>query len=119
MGSTTTFKRGRVVVVDVPFSDFTETKRRPALILSAEVLHSKLPDVIVCPISSQPRYFDRPGPGDQPLRHWKRIGLRHPSTARTSKILSVEKKLVARNLGTLPGEDLQQVEETLRNTLGL
>jgi hypothetical protein len=75
--------------------------------------------VIVCPISSQPRYFGRPGPGDHPLRHWKAIGLRYPSTARLSNLLEVEKKPVKRVLGTLQPDDLARVGQGVRAALGL
>lgn len=68
MPSTTTFRRGQVVVVEVPFSDHSGTKPRPAMIVSADDFHRGLPDIIVCPISSQPRYYNRPGPGDCPLQ---------------------------------------------------
>lgn len=119
MSSTTTFRRGSVVVVEVAFSDLSESKRRPALVVSAESVHRKLPDVVICPISSRPRYFRRPGPGDQPLKHWKAAGLRHPSTVRSSKTLAVDKRIVGRALGELPDEDLRLVDETLRRTFGL
>jgi mRNA interferase MazF len=107
------------VVVEVPFSDLSATKRRPALIVSAEVVHRSLSDVIVCPISSRPRFFARPGPGDEPLRHWKAAGLRYPSTARASKVLAIDKTIVSRILGKLPDDDLRRVEDTLRKVLAL
>ena len=94
-------------------------KRRPALIISTESFHRKLPDVIVCPISSQPRYFERPGPGDVPLGRWEAVGLRYPSSARTSNLLSVEKRLIRRTLGMLHADDLQRVALGLRRALGL
>jgi mRNA-degrading endonuclease toxin of MazEF toxin-antitoxin module len=119
MTSTTTYKRGQVVVVDVSFSDLSAAKRRPALIVSAEGVHRSLSDVVVCPISSQARYFGRPGPGDQPLQNWKSAGLRHPSTVRASKILAVDKKILGRTLGRLSDADLQRIDDTLRRTLDL
>jgi hypothetical protein len=87
--------------------------------MSTERFHRGLSDIIVCPISSQPRYYQRPGPGDHPLAHWKAVGLRHPSTARISNLLAVEKKLVKRVLGTLHDEDLARVADGLREALGL
>jgi mRNA interferase MazF len=119
MSSTTTYSRGRVVVVEVTFSDLSATKKRPAVIVSADAVHRRLTDVVVCPISSRRQYVDRPGPGDQPLRQWKSAGLRHPSAVRASKVLAVDKRIVGRTLGRLSAEDLQRVESTLRLTLAL
>ena len=119
MPSTTIYRRGDVVVVNVPFSGQTGAKPRPALVTSVETFHRKLLDVIVCPISSQPRYYRRPGPGDHPLQHWKAVGLRYPSTVRVSNLLAVEKKLIRRVLGVLHADDLARVEPGLRRALGL
>ena len=44
-----TFVRGDVVVVPFPFSDLTQTKRRPALVLATLTGD----DVILCQITSQ------------------------------------------------------------------
>lgn len=106
-------------MVNVPFGGQTGSKARPALVVSIEAFHQKLLDVIVCPISSQPRYYRKPGIGDHPLEHWKAAGLRHPSTARISNLLAVEKKLIKRALGALHAEDLARVEHGLRKAFGL
>ena len=119
MRSTTTYRRGQVVVVDVPFSDRSGSKPRPAVIVSDEGFHRGLPDLIVCPISSQPRFFRRPGVGDFPLSDWRRVGLRHPSTVRISKILAVDKQIIKRILGALVSPDLTGVERGLRGALRL
>jgi mRNA interferase MazF len=118
MASTTTYERGQVIVVSVPFSDQSGTKPRPALVVSTEAFHAKLPDLIVCPISSQPRFYRRPGPGDCPLRDWRAVGMQHPSTVRISKILAVDKAIIKRPLGTLSAPDLARVEARLRQALG-
>jgi mRNA interferase MazF len=119
MPSTTTYERGQVVVVAVPYSNHSGVKPRPAVIVSTGAFHASLPDVVVCPISSQPRYYRRPGPGDRPLRGWKAVGLRHPSTVRVSKLLAVDKRIITRALGRLAAPDLQSVEDELRRALGI
>jgi mRNA interferase MazF len=119
MPSTTTYERGEVVVVRVPFTGGAGAKRRPALVISVAPFHRRLPDLIVCPISSQPRFYQRPGAGDCPLRSWKAAGLRHPSTARVSNIVAVEKKLIARTPGVLPRDDVSAVLNELRKACGL
>jgi mRNA interferase MazF len=119
MPSTTIYKRGQVIVVNVPFSNHTGIKPRPALVISTDAFHRDLPDLVVCPISSQPRYHRSPGGGDCPLQKWRAVGLRHPSTVRISKILAVDKRIIKRVLGTLSPEDLSQVEKGLRVALDL
>lgn len=119
MASTTTYRRGHVVVVEVPYSDFSGAKRRPALVVSAGAFHRTLPDLIVCPISSQPRVHQSPGPGDLPLTGWRKVGLRHPSTVRISKMLAIDKKIVKKRIGRVANEDLAGVERTVSRALGL
>ncbi len=119
MPSTKIYNRGEVIVVQVPFSNGTGTKPRPALIISDQSFHSALPDLIVCPISSQPRYYSKPGPGDCPLQAWEALSLRYASTVRVSKILSVDKKIIGRKLGTLALPDLARIEHALRAALRL
>lgn len=115
----TTYRRGDVVVVSVVFTGQGASKLRPALVVSQEGFHRKLPDLVVCPISSQPRFFDKPGPGDRPLRRWKALGLRHPSTVRISNIVAVEKGIIKRLLGRAHADDLAEVEQGLREAFGL
>jgi mRNA-degrading endonuclease toxin of MazEF toxin-antitoxin module len=119
MPSTTTYRRGQVVVVNVPYSDRSGVKPRPALVISTEKFHGGLPDVIVCPISSQPRFYRRPGPGDCPLRNWPSVGLRYPSTVRVSKILAVDNQIARRSMGSISGPDLARVVATVRLALDL
>lgn len=89
------------------------------MVVSADAFHHDLPDVIACPISSQPRYYRRPGPGDCPLQEWRVVGLRHPSTVRISKLLAIDKRIIRRTLGRASPQDLSRVEVALRRALDL
>lgn len=108
-----------MVVVSVPFSDQAGAKLRPAVVVSPESSHRRLRDVILCPVSSQPRYFEKPGPGDRPLAKWKAAGLRYPSTARVSNIVAVDRSLIRRLLGKLASDDLRNLDSALREALAL
>src|SRR5260370_34019476 len=119
MSSTTIYRRGQVVVVNVPFTGHAGAKPRPALVLSTDTFHRHLPNLIVCAISSQQRFYNRPGGGDHPLRHWKNLGLRHPSTARLSNLMAVEKRLIKRALAPLHVDDLARIEQGLRKVFNL
>ena len=119
MPSTTTYDGGEVVVVNVLFSSQSGFKPRPAVVVSTNNFHRDLPDVIVCPISSQPQHYAQPGSGGCPLVHWKGVGLRYPSTVRVSNIVAVEKTIIKRVLGMLSDDDLDQVRKRLRHAFGL
>jgi mRNA-degrading endonuclease toxin of MazEF toxin-antitoxin module len=119
MPSTTIYRPGQVVVVNVPFTGQQGSKPRPALVVSVAKFHRDLLDVVVCPVSSQPRYQTRPGPGDHRIEHWKTVGLKHPSSVRISNILAVDKKLIKRLLGTLHTEDYARVRVGLREAFGI
>jgi hypothetical protein len=91
------------------------SKLWPALVASVEAFHRR----DLGSDQHQPRYHQKPGPGDYPLEHWKAVGLRHPSRARISNLLAVERKLIKSALGTLPAEDLARIEQGLRKAFGL
>ncbi len=119
MASTTTYKPGQVVIVNVPFSNHSGVKPRPALVVSVEVFDRGLLDILDCPVSSQPRYYRNPGEGDIPLGHWQKPGLHYPSTVRISKLLSIDKQVIKGVLGSLSRQDFVLVKEGLREALGL
>jgi mRNA interferase MazF len=53
MPSTTSYKRGDIILVAFPFTDLTSTKQRPALVVSSDALNATSGDVLVAAISSQ------------------------------------------------------------------
>ena len=53
MPSTISYKRGDVVLVPFPFTDFSSSKQRPALVVSADGLNATRDDVLVAAITSQ------------------------------------------------------------------
>lgn len=101
MPSTTTFSRGQVIVVNVPYSNHSGVKPRPALVVSAEAFHRDISDLIVCPISSQPRSYRRPGPGTIHFMSGARLASGMPARFGSSKLLAVDKQIVKKILGFL------------------
>jgi mRNA-degrading endonuclease toxin of MazEF toxin-antitoxin module len=55
----------------------------------------------------------------RPLGDWAAVGLRHPSTVRVSKLLSVDKRIVGRVLGRLPDAAMRRIDSTLEQAMGL
>ena len=53
MPNTTGYSFGDVVLVPFPFTDQTASKKRPAVVVSADAYHQRRPDVIVMAVTSQ------------------------------------------------------------------
>lgn len=53
MPSTTSYKRGDVVLVPFPFTDLSSAKQRPALVVSPDAFNLVREDVLVVAITSQ------------------------------------------------------------------
>jgi mRNA interferase MazF len=87
----------------VPFTSGATSKLRPALVLF------NLPDdVIICRITS----VNRTGPLDVALKDWQTAGLLRPSVARLDRIVTAEKTVLLRRLGSLSSTDQEVVRRT-------
>lgn len=113
--STTSYKRGDIVLLPFPFTDQSGTKRRPAVVLSTDAYNLRRADLIVAPITTNVAGRQ---PDDTLLADWAAAGLLKPSAVK-GILGTVEQSLVIRKLGALFTSDLQQVEQSLANTVGL
>ena len=66
----TAYNFGDVILVPFPFTDQTQSKQRPAVIVSAARYHAERRDLIVMAITSQVR--SPPMFGDISLRDWQK-----------------------------------------------
>ena len=108
------YRRGDVVLLELPFSDRTGKKKRPALVIANETYLAATSDVIVCAVASQPRAGAFPGATQ--VRFWRDAGLLAPSVIKAT-IHTVDRVLIDRRLGTLHPEDLSEVDRSLRAVL--
>jgi mRNA interferase MazF len=99
------FIKGEVVVIPFPFSDLTQAKRRPALILT----ELEGDDLILCQITSQAikdKYAIRINDND-----FEAGGLKKPSNIRPNRIFIADTHLVLYRVGTIKKEKLTEVIE--------
>ena len=87
---------GQIVLCDFPFSSGTAGKVRPALVLFD--LHQ---DAVICRVTS----VARTGPLDVPLSDWQSAGLLKPSVARIDRLVTAQKTIFLRVLGTRSSAD--------------
>jgi mRNA interferase MazF len=106
---------GDVVLVSFPFTDQTDQKKRPAVVVSSAAYHRERSDLILMAVSSQirpPSTF-----GERLVSGWKEAGLLRPSVLKPV-LFTVERNLVLRKLGYLRRQDLDSVREGLAEILG-
>lgn len=111
--------RGDVVLVWYPDSNLQTLKRRPALVVQADLLGTGLAQVVLVMITSN---LTRAGHRSRVLvtqssPEGQAAGLTSDSVVMTDNIATVLDKAIERVLGSLP--DMVAVDQALRNTLGL
>lgn len=104
--------KGNIVLVDFPFTDLSQTKLRPAVVLAA---NSALDEFTLCFISSQ--RVNQLNPTEFALLDsdpdFAQTGLRISSKVRVTRMTTVSRQLIAKQLGTLGTQHLAQLEKTL------
>jgi mRNA interferase MazF len=106
------FSKNEVVLVRYPFSNLAAAKIRPAVVVDAP--HPS-EDRFVVPLTSS---AGRLRAGEFVLSDWQAAGLNVPSAVKRG-IYSVHDSLILKSMGRLSASDAQQVEQSLRQWLGL
>ena len=102
---------GDVVLVRFPFTNQTDFKRRPAVVISNVAYNASRPDVIIMAITSRLR--ETTSLGDVPLTEWQAAHLLKPSAIKLI-IATIQLELVLGRLGTL-----HEVDQTsLKTAIG-
>lgn len=100
--------KGDIVLVNFPFTDLSQTKLRPAIILWVDHAGS---DVVVCAITSQ--NTDRLKDGEFLIStedsEFQETGLRVQSKARVTRIVTLNRELIPRKLGRLGENGLKSL----------
>ncbi|MDY0202448.1 type II toxin-antitoxin system PemK/MazF family toxin [Proteiniphilum sp.] len=104
-------RKGDIVLVSFPFTDFSGNKVRPALVLSVSTL-----DVIVAFISTQ---LHRKEQVDIELDPSSDNGLKRVSIIKVAKLVTIEKKLVLGLLGKLDDKKLSELDKGLKKIFQL
>ncbi len=105
-------RKGDIVLVPFPFSDLSQTKLRPAVILWVDP-HGQ--DITLCFISSQ--NLERITPDELILEtsepEFTQTGLKVTSKIRVTRIVTLERRLLQRRLGSLGIQQMQRLNQTL------
>jgi len=109
------FEFGDVVLVPFPFTSQTNSKKRPAVIVSNRTYNTAKPDVVVMPITSRlPSFF---GVGEVLVGRWQTAGLLKPSAIKPV-FATLEQALIIRQLGILDVADQTALRQAIGKVLG-
>ena len=106
------YSKNVIILVRYPFSDLSNAKVRPAVIVNAS--HSSQ-DIMIVPLTSKTgSLLD----GEFLLSEWKVSGLNVPTSVKRG-IYTVNRSLVIKVVGCLVGIDIEGLDRSLRVWLGL
>ena len=117
MPSTTNFKRGDVLLVPFPFTNLSNAKQRPALVISSDRLNSEREDLLLVAISSQVK---NPASWDEfliPPDDLASCGLPKSSIIKLAKMVSLHRSLVIKRIGSMPASTLVEISRLIRELL--
>lgn len=109
--------KGDIVLVKFPFTDLSQTKLRPALVLWTITGN----EVTLCFISSQnvSNLTSEEFALNASDSEFQGTGLRVSSKVRVSRIATLERQLIIRRLGKLGTKQMQQLNALLLQTFQL
>lgn len=103
--------KGDIILINFPFTDLSDTKLRPAVVLLEGVS-----DITVCFITSRLEWRDK---SDMILDPSAENGLRKQSLIRVAKIATLDKSLAKGLLGNLTPGELVQLNRKLKELFQL
>ena len=106
------YSKNDVLLVRYPFTDLSETKVRPAV-----VVHAAHPseDSIIVPLTSHVSSFS---PGEFRLESWADAGLNVPTAVKRG-LYTIHPSLIIKRIGKLLPKDAQRLDGSLLSWLGL
>ncbi len=115
-------RRGDIVLADLPFSDRTGSKKRPAPVVQCDRNNRRLDDMIVAMITSvvgrstvEPTQFLV----DITTSEGKQSGLLHTSAVKCEHLITLHQQFVGRAIGHLPSPVMERIDVCLKESLGL
>ena len=115
-------RRGEIVIVDFPYSDQTGRKVRPALVVQSDVWNQRLEDTILALITSSrhrrvgaaTQYFT-----DISTPEGQQTGLRLNSVVQCENLITYDRSLILRVIGSFSTSAMQQIDDCLKAALGI
>ena len=105
------YSRNKIILVKYPFTDFSDAKVRPAVIISKGYYD----DLFIVPLTSRTNDLGR---GEFILHDWKKAGL-NIETAVKCGIFTINAKLILKEVGYFSYEDSEKLKLAVTGWLNL
>lgn len=114
MTTNTSYRFGEILWAEIPYTDETGAKKRPAVVVSSPRYNRERPELLVMPVTSQLHHGDTYG--TVTISEWQQAGLPKPSVIKPL-ILPILKTRVLEKAGTLAKVDKDTIRKTLTEIL--
>ena len=101
-----------VVLLPFPFTHLSTTRRRPCVILSSFQPRGLAQHCVVAMVTSN--LSGLTFPGDTLLSKWSEAGLPKPSLVRLAKVVTVDRSLIRKKIGTVHDADRKVIRRQFR-----
>ena len=103
--------QGEIVLVPVPFTDLSSTRRRPVIVVSNDPYNRTTTDMIVVAMTSTPAH----GPNSFTITSTDLAAgaLNHPGTVRVDKIYTLSQGIIVKVFGKVNAATLDRVRQIL------
>ncbi len=116
------YNRGDIVLADLPFTDLSGSKIRPALVVQSDHNNARLDDVILALITrTTSRALAEPTQllVDTTTAEGKATGLLHSSAIKCEHLITLHRSFIKRVVGHLPDSFQDSVNKCLKASLDL
>ena len=115
-------RRGDIVLADLPYSDRTGSKKRPALVVQCDRNNERLDDTILAMITSVTQRATIEATQfliSTTEPEGRQSGLLHNSAVKCEHLITLHSRFVGRVIGHLPSEVMETIDRCLKESLGL
>ncbi|WP_156290116.1 type II toxin-antitoxin system PemK/MazF family toxin [Oceanobacillus salinisoli] len=109
------YKQGDIVLIPIPFSDLTNSKQRPVLVISRDCYNKMTEDIVVAAITSKLRNLDYSVIIDS--KDLTEGELKVRSEIRADKIYTLSKEIIRKKFGQVNIEVLDSVRTKVNNLI--
>jgi mRNA-degrading endonuclease toxin of MazEF toxin-antitoxin module len=104
-------RQGDIVLVPVPFSDLSSTRRRPVIVISSDAYHSAAADMVVVAMTSN--LTSTPYSFVLTSADLDAGTLNHPGRVRVDKIYTLSQSIAVKTFGRVNDTTLDQIRQLL------